>query len=68
MIRKLQSDFDAIIVNAGTVEKAFDSAKFQKETWNPLKEKIINDFTEMGPYWQILLLRDLQYQLLKRHS
>lgn len=43
------------------------SAGTQKESWKPFQEKIINDFTEMGPYWQILLLRDVQYQLLQNH-
>jgi hypothetical protein len=38
---------------------------FQKEAWEPFQQKIINDFTEMGPYWQILLLRDVQHQLLQ---
>jgi hypothetical protein len=47
------------------VEEAFDSKSFQKEAWEPFQQKIINDFTEMGPYWQILLLRDVQHQLLK---
>ena len=43
----------------------FDSNIFQKESWLPFQQKIINDFTEMGPYWQILMLRDVQYQLLQ---
>ena len=43
--------------------EGFDSTTFQKEAWHPFQEKIINDFTEMGPYWQILMLRDVQHQL-----
>lgn len=49
-------------------ETAFDSPLFQKKSWEPFQEKIINDFTEMGPYWQILLLRDVQHQLLQKLS
>lgn len=26
--------------------------------WNDFEKKIINDFTEMGPYWQILMLNE----------
>lgn len=67
-IQKLQTDFDGLVGKEESVEKAFESTDFQKGTWLPFKEMIINDFTEMGPYWQILLLRDVQHQLLKRHS
>ncbi|HEX4840431.1 MAG TPA: hypothetical protein VFU89_08330 [Rhabdochlamydiaceae bacterium] len=67
-IKTLEADFDAAMTKAETVEKAFNTVDFQKETWEPFHQMIINDFTEMGPYWQILLLRDIQYQLLKRHS
>jgi hypothetical protein len=66
-IKKLDTDFDHAMSKAETVEKAFNTAEFQKEAWEPFHQMIINDFTEMGPYWQILLLRDVQHQLLKRH-
>lgn len=34
-----------------------------EQFWKPFENKIINDFTEMGPYWQILLLSELRRQL-----
>ncbi len=46
-----------------TQKSDLDSEDFQKEMWKPFENKIINDFTEMGPYWQILLLKEIQSQL-----
>jgi len=56
-----------LIGNLKTNKTSFDSDQFQQSSWKPFQEKIINDFTEMGSYWQILLLRDVQYQLLQNH-
>jgi hypothetical protein len=66
LIENLQSSFKEIN-KVATIEEAFESNSFQKECWQPFQQKIINDFTEMGPYWQILLLRDVQHQLLQNH-
>ena len=60
MAGKIQTDFKEAL--------SFDSEKFQKKSWKPFEHKIINDFTEMGPYWQILLLRQIQHQLLERNA
>jgi hypothetical protein len=65
-IANLQAEFTAALNTDVPLEQTFESKSFQKKCWQPFKEKIINDFTEMGAYWQILLLRDIQYQLLKR--
>ncbi len=46
-------------------EEAFEQDTFKKETWQRLQEKIITDFTEMGPYWQILMLQEIQNQLIR---
>lgn len=64
LIGKLQADFKKTNDPKIATEDALDD--FLKESWEPFQQKVINDFTEMGPYWQILLLRDIQYQLLKR--
>ncbi len=66
MIGNLQTEFATAMNTASPAYQAFESKNFQKEFWKPFQQKIINDFTEMGAYWQILLLRDVQYQLLKR--
>lgn len=66
LIGNLQTEFAAAMNTAVSTEQAFESKNFQKEFWKPFQQKIINDFTEMGPYWQILLLRDVQHQLFKR--
>ncbi len=46
----------------------FLSEDFQREVWKPFENKIINDFTEMGPYWQILLLKEIQANILNLRS
>lgn len=33
------------------------------ESWDTFEKKVINDFTEMGPYWQILLLQDARSKI-----
>ena len=64
LIGNLQTEF-AAATTAASIQQAFESKNFQKEFWKPFQQKIINDFTEMGAYWQILLLRDVQHQLFK---
>lgn len=49
-------------------EDVLHSISFQQETWLPFQEKIINDFTEKGPYWQSLLLSDILTKLLTKVS
>jgi hypothetical protein len=49
-------------------DDAFNSKDFQESAWQPFEKKVINDFTEMGPYWQILLLQDIQVKLLNLRS
>jgi hypothetical protein len=41
------------------------SEQFQKNIWEPFEKKIIKDFTEMGPYWQILFLKEVRAEILK---
>lgn len=66
LIGNLQTEFAAAMNTSVSATQAFESKNFQKEFWKPFQQKIINDFTEMGAYWQILLLRDVQHQLFKR--
>jgi hypothetical protein len=63
LIRNLHTDFKAI--TAASIQEAFDSPNFQNQSWNPFQQNIINNFTELGPYWQILLLRDQQNKLIQ---
>ncbi len=48
-------------------EKKEPSLEFEA-IWKPFENKIIKDFTEMGPYWQILLLSEIRTQLLTLRS
>ena len=49
-----------------TTKSPFELASFQKEAWEPFQKKVISDFSEMGTYWQILFLQDIQNQLNTR--
>jgi hypothetical protein len=66
MTGQLHNDFKKIRESAVSAEIAFDGADFQDKTWKLFQQKIINDFTEMGAYWQILFLKHVQNQLLER--
>ena len=56
------------------IEGALSSAKdtktllndplFQKEQWLPFQDTIISNFSDMGAFWQILLLKDTQEKML----
>lgn len=46
-------------------QQVFFSDEFQSKYWKSFEIKIINDFTEIGPYWQILLLKEIRAQLLR---
>jgi len=37
---------------------------FQKEQWLPFQDTIISNFSDMGAFWQILLLKDTQEKML----
>jgi hypothetical protein len=71
VLRSLQSSSDlaksyplkseeltSMIANLNHKYREVDSEIFEKEIWPTFERKIINDFTEMGPYWQILLLNE----------
>ncbi|MGH2612222.1 MAG: hypothetical protein ACRDFB_04130 [Rhabdochlamydiaceae bacterium] len=64
-LKKLIEELDQKFINSGS---DFNSESFQKESWKPFENKIINDFTEMGPYWQILLLKELQTSIFIQRS
>lgn len=55
------SELTALINNLYQNSK---SEAFEKEIWPTFEKKIINDFTEMGPYWQILILNELRTKML----
>ena len=51
-----------------TLGLEFSSDRFQEEVWKPFVNKIIKDFTEMGSYWQILFLQEVQTIILTPRS
>ncbi len=59
------ADLKALIDN---LSQNIKSENFEKDVWQPFEKKIINDFTEMGPYWQILILNELHTKMLTLRS
>jgi hypothetical protein len=37
---------------------------FQQKHWLPFQHAVLNNFSDMGAFWQVLLLRNMQEQLL----
>lgn len=75
-LRSLQSSSNLVEAYPSKELKILIDALLQKKEsslefeaiWKPFENKIINDFTEMGPYWQILLLSEIRTQLLTLRS
>jgi hypothetical protein len=40
-----------------------ETSEFQKKHWLPFQKFILNDFRDMGPHWQALMLRSAQEEL-----
>lgn len=63
LVKKLETDIKSVKKQFVTTEQPFELASFQKESWEPFQQKVISDFSEMGAYWQILLLQEVQTKL-----
>lgn len=46
-------------------EQRFANSEFQKESWISFQNSIIHDFSEMGAYWQVLILQSTHEKLIK---
>jgi len=46
-------------------ENRFADAQFQKDDWIPFQNAVIQDFSEMGAYWQVLILQSIHEKLIK---
>lgn len=49
-----------------SIDQLWVNSDFQEKIWVPFQEKIIQDLGEMGSYWQILFLQDIQEKILKK--
>lgn len=70
ILNKIVEKLDAQLKEASRRDavKVFQSEEFHEKVWVPFEQKIINDFTEMGPYWQILILKEIQTKLITAGS
>lgn len=48
-----------------SLEEKFADPEFQKASWISFQNAIIHDFSEMGAYWQVLMLQSTHEKLLK---
>lgn len=49
------------------VQQGADSllgSTFQKEQWVPFQNAVLQDFKDMGPHWQILVLKNIQEKMI----
>ncbi|MBS0649739.1 MAG: hypothetical protein JSR93_01130 [Verrucomicrobia bacterium] len=49
-------------VEQGVVSLA--EPNFQKENWLPFQNAVLQDFEDMGPHWQILMLKSIQEKMI----
>ncbi len=68
LIQSLENRFLTLLTDQTTAEKALSSEPFYTDVWEPFEKKMINTFTEMGPYWQILVLSEIRTKLLTTRS
>ncbi len=70
ILNKIVEKLDAQLKEASRRDAlaVFQSEEFHEKVWAPFEQKIINDFTEMGPYWQILILKEIQTKLITAGS
>lgn len=47
------------------LKAALSQKRFQKDHWQPFQKTVIDDFSDMGAHWQILLLKQIQENLDK---
>ncbi|MBS0620778.1 MAG: hypothetical protein JSS61_04895 [Verrucomicrobia bacterium] len=46
------------------LDDSFDEENFQKECWLPFQEMILSQFSDMGPFWQTLILKTSRSALI----
>jgi hypothetical protein len=49
-------------------QSSFSDHTFQKEHWIPFQNEVINNYEDMGAYWQVSLLRSIQKKILLTDS
>lgn len=49
-------------VEQGVVSLA--ESRFQKEHWLPFQNAVLQEFEDMGPHWQILMLKSIQEKMI----
>jgi hypothetical protein len=56
------------LTTLATPENLLEDPLFQKKHWLPFQKSILNNFGDMGAFWQILALRNAQEKLLSLPS
>lgn len=73
--QKLQSQMTTLLTSlkkekkdSDSFETAFAGEKFQSQTWLPFQNSIIQDYADMGAYWQVLILQSTHENLIQESS
>jgi hypothetical protein len=49
-------------------EKIFKDQDFQEKHWIPFEKTVLNNFKDMGAFWQILILRNVYENLIQKYN
>jgi hypothetical protein len=55
---------ESVLKNFPTTKNLLEDSQFQKEHWLPFQEMVLSHFSDMGAFWQVLLLRETQEMLM----
>jgi hypothetical protein len=59
----LMSKLETLIQQTGSQNLALETQEFQNTLWTPFEHTVMDDYTDMGAYWQILFLKTVYTQL-----
>jgi hypothetical protein len=62
--QQLLTSAKTLLTTSNPPKGLFEDPRFQKKHWLPFQKSILNNFGDMGAFWQILFLRNAQEKLL----
>jgi hypothetical protein len=62
--QKLMKAAEEALAASAEPGNLLEDSLFQKKHWLPFQQTILNNFSDMGAFWQVLLLRNTQERLL----
>lgn len=62
--QQLLAAAQAVLETTTSTRNLLEDPLFHENHWAPFQQTILNDFTDMGAHWQVLLLRETREKLL----